>query len=155
MAPQLWSLLLFLSFLAQQPSQVPEFADVLTPAEKAQLVRATKIDSRIKVYQAASERYKAEVSVEMGKHAYASLPETLRLWGQMLSMSAKDIDAGITNRKKKSGALIQYEIQLRRSITDMQAFKTAVPVDVIDHFDEWLTLAEAVHQQFVDILFPK
>ncbi len=134
---------------------MPEALEVFTPAEKAQLAKAGKIDSRIKIYQAVSERYKAAVAGEMTKHDYAAVPGTLALWSQLLTTSAKDIDASITNRKKKSGALIRFEIQVRRSITDMQAFKTAVPVDVIDHFDEWLARAESVHQQFVDILFPK
>ena len=156
MAPQFWSLLvLALTFVAQQPVQTPDAPEVFTPAEKAQLARAGKIDGRIKIYQTASERYKAAVAGQMAKHDYASVPGTLALWSQLFTMSAKDIDASITNRKKKSGALIRYEIQVRRSITDMQAFKTAVPVDVIDHFDEWLAQAESVHQLFVDVLFPK
>lgn len=156
MAPHFWSLmLLLLSFAVRQSGQAPDTADVLTPAEKAQLAKATKIDSRIKVYQAASERYKTAVAGEMAQHDYSSIPGTLQPWAQLLKMSAQDIDASITNRKKKSGALIRYEIQLRRSITEMQAYKTAVPVDVIDQFDAWMAQAESVHQQFVDILFPK
>ena len=156
MAPQFWSLLLLvLSFGAQQAAQPLQETNVLTPAEQAQLSKATKIDGRIKVYQTASERFRASVAGAVAKHDFPSIPGPLRLWGQLLIASEKDIDASITNRKKKSGALIKYEIQLRRSITEIQKFKTSVSVDVYDEFDVWLKQAEAVHQQFVDILFPK
>ena len=155
MALHFWSLILLLCFVASQANQAPEPADALTPAEEAALAKATKIDGRIKVYQAASERFLTDLSNEVTKHNYPAVPDTLRLWAQLLKISLKDIDASITNRKKKSGALIHYEIKLRRSITDAQAYKTAVPVDVIDKFDVWLAQAEEVHQKFVDILFPK
>ncbi len=152
MVPHLWPLILLLGLL-QQTNQLPE---LLTPAEKAQLARQTKIDGRIKVYQTASERFRATVSSSVAKHDYSGVVPSLASWADLLEMSAKDIDKSITNRKKKSGALIRYEIHLRRAITEVQAFaKSEVPVDEIDHLDAWLTRAEAVHQQLVDILFPK
>jgi hypothetical protein len=155
MALHFWSLILLLGFAVQQAKQAPEATDVLTPAERSQMAKATKIDGRIKVYQAASERFKAKLANEMAKRDYSAVPDTLQLWAQLLKISLKDIDASITNRKKKSGALKNYEIRVRKSITDVQAYKTAVPVDVIDQFDTWLAQAEDVHQKFVDILFPK
>ena len=154
MISHFWSLILLLC-LGMQANQAPEITDVLTTTESAALTKATKIDGRIKVYQTASERFRADLSTEMAKHNYSAIPDTLKLWAQLLKISLKDIDESITNRKKKSGALIHYEIKLRRSITDTQAYKTAVPVDVIDEFDTWLAHAESVHQKFVDILFPK
>lgn len=155
MAPLLWSLILLLGFAAQQGNQSQEAADVFTPAEKSDLARSTKIDGRIKVYQAASQRFRSTLEAEMGKHDYSAVPETLQSWAELLKISLKDIDQSITNRKKKSGALKNYEIRLRKSISDVQAYKTTVPVEVIDQFDAWQTHAEDVHQKLVDILFPK
>jgi hypothetical protein len=155
MSSNLWPFILLLGFGVAQANQAPEPADGLTPAETTQLAKEQKIDGRIKVYLAASERHRAAISTEMAKHQYPEIPNKLQSWEQLLKTSLKDIDASITNRKKKSKTLIRYEIQLRKSITEAQAYKTNVPVDVIDPFDAWLNQAEDVHQKFVDILFPK
>jgi hypothetical protein len=155
MAPLFWSLILLLGFSIGQANQSSDVPDVFTPAEKVDLAKSAKIDGRIKVYQAASQRFRSSLEAEMAKHEYSPVPETLQSWAQVLKISLKDIDQSITNRKKKSGALKNYEIRLRKSITDVQAYKTAVPVDMIDEFDNWLKQAEDVHQKLVDILFPK
>ena len=155
MIPLFWSMILLFSFAVQQVNQPPEAPDLFTPAERSQLAKSTKIDGRIKVYQAASERFRTGLESEMTKHNYSAIPDTLKSWAQLLKISVKDIDESITNRKKKSGALKNYEIRVRKSISNAQAYKTAVPVDIIDQFDAWLAQAEDVHQRLVDILFPK
>ena len=156
MAPLFCSLILILGFSTHQANQSQDIPDVFAPAEKAALASSPKIDGRIKVYQATSERFRANLAAAIAKNDYSSLPTTLQDWAQVLQISSKDIDQSIKNRKKKSGALKNYEIRLRKSISDVQAYaKSSVPVDVIDQFEAWLTQAEDVHQKLVDILFPK
>jgi hypothetical protein len=141
--------------LAQNGSQATAPLDPLTPAEKSRLEAEPKVDDRIKIYQTASERFRSTLQTQIKEHEFETLQGLLDSWLQLLETSAKDIDTSITNRKKKSKALIRYEIQLRRSISDVQGYKTTVPVDVFDAFEAWAKQAENIHQTFVDILFPK
>ncbi len=148
------SLVLITGFGMYQSPQTSEPADGLAPLERSRLLKEQKIDNRIKIYQGASERYRMTVTTGIKKQDYTGLPAMLQSWMNLLDESLKDIDASI-NRKKKSKALIRYEIQLRKSINDVQAFRTSAPVEVFDQFDSWLTRAEEVRKKFVDIIFPK
>ena len=78
----------------------------------------------------------------------------LHCWKDRLTASLKDIEAKV-NRKKKSGALIDYEIQLRKSIFYVSDVRLKAPYTQQDGFDSWIAEAELVHQKFVDILFQR
>jgi hypothetical protein len=43
---------------------------------------------------------------------------------------------------------------LRKAISEVQAIKTAVPVEVFDQLDTWAKQADAIRQKFVGIIFP-
>ena len=149
-----FSLALIAGFSMLQVRQAPESSDWLTPLERSRLLIEQKIDNRIKIYRSASERYKTSVAAAVKKQEYAALPAVLQSWTNLLDASREDIDASI-NRKKKSKTLKNYEIQIRKSINDLQAFRTSVPVEIFDQFESWLNRAERVRSSFVDILFPK
>ena len=148
-----WSLLLIIGLTVQLGSVPPLTGDGLTAAERAELQRQQKIEGRIKVYQSACRRLLKTVETEVLKDDFQSVPDTLKSWLALLELAAQDIDKN-ESRKKKSKALIQYEILLRKEISDVQGFKIRAPVDQQDNFEAWLTRAEEIRKKFVDILFP-
>ncbi len=131
-------------------SQIPE--DGLNPTEKAQLEKEEKIDNRIKIYEGASTRWHGAIRRGVSTNDYNGIPEIMKAWTSLLTASLKDIDEHM-QRKKKSRALIQYEIQLRKEITEMQDFKLKAPLELQEDFEQWMANAEDVHKKFVDILF--
>ena len=133
-------------------SQIPE--DGLNTAEKAQLEKEEKIDNRIKIYTGASIRWHSAIRRNVTTDDYDETPEMLKAWTNLLMASLKDIDEHM-QRKKKSRALIQLEIQLRKEISEMQDFKLKAPVELQEDFEKWAASAEAVHKKFVDILFSR
>ncbi len=148
-----WSLLFVFALLSQAGSS-PHGSDLgLTAAEKDALQREQKIDNRIKIYDNASERLSKTVESLVQKDSYQSVPDALRSWGDVLEMAAKDIDSN-ASRKKKSKALIRFEIRLRKEIGAAQEYKIRAPVDQQDLFNSWLNRAEEIRKKFVDILFP-
>jgi hypothetical protein len=147
-----WLLLWFLALVSQ--AQTPVSEDGFTPQERSKLAQQQKIDGRIKVYQSATERTKSALAAKLRQQEYASVPEILQSWDRLLTLSLQDIDQSIVDRRKKSNALIRYEIQLRKAISDIQAQKTAAPVEIFDQLDAWLKRADEVRRKLVDILFP-
>jgi predicted nucleotide-binding protein (sugar kinase/HSP70/actin superfamily) len=147
--------LLVLLFLTLAPAlQNPAVQDGLTDLERSKIAGQQNIEGRIKVYQSASERYRTTLFSALKKQDYAPVPQTLESWSNLLTFSLQDIDKSIVNRKKKSKALIRYEIQLRKAISDVQALKTAAPVEIFDQLESWAKQADAVRQKFVQIIFP-
>jgi hypothetical protein len=128
--------------------------ECLTAAEKKRLSEEGKVDGRIKVYRDVSERFHQAVIGAVAKRNLDDLPVLVACWRDLLAMSSKDIEANI-NRKKKSGALINYEIQLRKSIVDMNDARLKAPVEKQEDFDSWLSQAKTVREKFVDILFQR
>lgn len=146
-----WLLTALLALALQSGlSQIPE--DGLDTAERVQLGKEEKIDNRIKVYEAASIRWHGSIRRGVTTNDYSGISEMLKAWTRLLSASLKDIDKHM-QRKKKSRALIRYEIQLRKEITEMQDFKLRAPAELQEDFEQWSSGAEAVHKKFVDILF--
>ena len=125
----------------------------LTAAEKSALEKEKKIDNRIKVYQAASVRLSRLMQGALQEHDFARLEQGSENWVKLLSASLEDIEGNV-NRKKKSRALINFEIHLRRTILDLKNFKFRLPADQEDRFDSWLDRAEEAHKKIVAILFP-
>jgi hypothetical protein len=146
------SLGLLLCLLIQSNSASLTQNDVLTPAEREQLQGETKIDRRIKIYEAASVRLHKALGEAVAKGDFQSVPETLKSWTSLLAISLKDIEAS-AGQKKRPKSLIRYEIQVRKAISDMQDYKVRAPIEQQDTFDSCLSQAEAIRKQFVEILF--
>ena len=142
-----------MAFFFQAGDIPPVVGDVFNSAEKAQLENATNIERRIKVYEATSRRIQQTLEASVAKEDFQTVPENLTLWIALLSKSLEDIEANLKSNKK-SGALIKYEIQLRKSITNTESLKIKAPVDQQDLFDSCISQAETVRKKFVAILFP-
>jgi hypothetical protein len=127
--------------------------DIFLPAEKAKIETEQNVEKRIKVYEAASKRIQKSMEASVRKDDFSAVPHDLQLWTALLSKSLEDIEANLKT-KKKSRALIKYEIQVRKSIDRTESFKIRAPVDQQDVFDECIAKAEAIHEKFVRILFP-
>jgi len=144
-------LVLFLSlFQAGDPSAVT--GEIFSPSEKARLENETNLDRRIKVYEAASKRMQKALEAAVSKEEFQTVPDMLKVWISLLSKSLEDIEANLKT-KKKSRALISYEIQVRKSIANTQNYKIRAPVEQQDVFDSSLVKAETVRKRFVEILF--
>lgn len=148
----IWPFALLLAFFFQAGDVPPVAGEVFNSAEKAQLENAKNIEQRIKVYTAASRRIQQTLEASVDKEDFRTVPENLTLWIALLSKSLEDIEANLKS-KKKSGALIKYEIQLRKSIANTASLKIKAPVDQQDLFDSCISQAETVRRKFVAILF--
>ncbi len=129
-------------------------SDCLTDKEKTELSHQSGIDGRIKVYRTISERLHLAIEGNTGKQNFDGVTPLISCWKQLLTSSLQDIEANI-NRKKKSGALINYEIQLRKSIVDMKDVRLKLPLPQQDDMEAWLTQADETHKRAVDILFQR
>jgi hypothetical protein len=137
------------------PASAPQmFPDCLKPADKTKLAAETRIDGRIKIYRAASEQIHQAINGAVSKQNYEGLDIQVRCWRELLAVSLKDIETNV-NRKKKSGALINYEIQLRKSIVDMNNNRLKAPSSSLEQFESWLDQAKSAREKFVDILFQR
>ncbi len=145
--------MLILGPSGQAANSSPASEDGLTAAEKEQLGREKKIDGRIKIYSGASTRQFKTLEAEVLKEDFQPVPASLKSWGALLDLAIKDISEN-ASRKRKSKALIRFEIQLRKDLSDVQGFKIRAPVDQQDAFDAFLNHAEEIRKKFVDILFP-
>jgi len=141
-------------FQGNVPPSTVAIADCLTAVEKQRLSKERNIEGRIKIYREVSVRLYKAVEGAVAKTNFDVVPDLLGCWKDHLTGSLKDIEANI-NRKKKSGALIDYEIQVRKSITDINDARLKAPVQQQSDFQSWLAQASMVHQKFVDILFQR
>ena len=148
----LWSLSLFLSLVFQAGSPAGAPGSALTPTEQLKLEKEDKIDGRIKIYQSASKRIQRTIEEAVGKDDFKAVPQNLRLWVSLLSDSLKDIGSNLKT-KKKSRALIKFEIQVRKEILATQNYKIKAPIDQQDLFESCLEQAENVRSKFVELLF--
>jgi hypothetical protein len=149
-------LALIVSLLSQERTVPLNLVDphLLTPAEKSLLERESNIDGRIRVYETASLRFQRSIQVAIKQQEIEGLLEKLKSWVKLLSASLEDIESNV-NRKKKSRALIRYEIQLRKTAGDLQDARPLIPVESQQEFDSYLGRAEVVRKTFVDILFQR
>jgi hypothetical protein len=148
----IWLLISGLVFLFQPGSAPPATGNLFSPAEQAQLEKASNVEGRIKVYTAASKRIQHSLETAVGKDNFETVPDDLKLWTALLSKSLEDIEANLQT-KKKSRALINYEIQVRKSISQTESFKIRAPIEQQDLFESCLSDAAKVRKKFVDILF--
>jgi hypothetical protein len=150
----LWPVTFLLSMLLQAASPPSALDNVLNPEEKARIERETKIDGRIKVYESASTRIQKTLQTAVSEEEFQAVPDSLKLWTALLSGSLQDIEANLKT-KKKSRALINYEIQVRKAISNTQSYKLKAPVEQQETFDSCISQAESVRKRFVEILFQR
>ena len=111
------------------------------------------INDRIKIYTNASKRIQERMAKSVSKGQFQFVPRDLELWMALLENSHRDIEASI-NPEKKSKNLIKFEIQVRKSLDDMQDHKIRAPLDQHEAFDACLSQAETIRKKFVEIIFP-
>jgi hypothetical protein len=150
----LCSLALSLWLQGNVPPAAMTNSNCFNAIEIKQLSAQDKIDGRVKVYRGISERIHKALQSAVSMRNDAEIAPLIRCWKELLAASLKDIEAYI-NRKKKSGALIDYEIQLRKSIVDMGNSRLKVPYEQQSDFESWLAQAKIAHDRFVDILFQR
>jgi hypothetical protein len=125
---------------------------ILNPKEKGQLARAIEVEQRIKVYTAASSRIQQTLRGMAANGDFAGIPASLQVWNTLLSGSLQDIEANLKT-KKKSRALIRYEIQVRKLLTEAQEYKNGIPEEDGETFRSLLAQADKTRKQFVEIIF--
>jgi hypothetical protein len=150
----LWALVFILGMFIQAGGNPPLPDDALNAAEKAEIARASGVEARIKIYKTASTRIQKDLQSAISKGEFQTVPGILKTWTLLLSGSLKDIEANLKT-KKRSRALISYEIQVRKAISVTQGSQIRAPVDQQDVFDSCLSKAEAIRMRFVEILFSR
>jgi hypothetical protein len=128
--------------------------ECLTPMEATALQGARKLDDRIKIYDKAFQPCQESVKNAFTTSQFDSLRPQLEIWMKLLESSEKDIEAN-SIAKKKSKALIRYEIRLRKALTDFKDDKLRAPFEYHDEIDAWIDKAETIRGRFVDILFQR
>jgi len=111
------------------------------------------IDGRIDVYRNASIRIQKELKKAVSEEGFQNIPNHIQLWTSLVTESLKDIEVNINPKKKKSKALIKYEIQVRKTINDLRELQIRAPYDQQDIFDNCLNRADTARGKMVDILF--
>jgi len=145
---------LALCIQAGTPPLMKPAGECINAAETKRLAGQSRIDGRIKAYRDISERYHKAVLGAVARKDFAEVPSLIACWKQRIEVSQEDIEANV-NRKKKSGALIDYEIQLRRSVVDLNSARLKAPLDMQEQFESWIAQAIQIRQKFVDILFQR
>jgi hypothetical protein len=143
----------FLGPVNIQAGQLPG-PDGLTPTERSTLEKEGKIDSRIRVYEAASTRFHKSVRSAVQKQEFEIVEEDLNSWIKVLSASLEDIEANV-NRKKMSRPLIRFEIHLRKAFLDLQDLKHKAPLEEQEKIETWLGRADGIRNSFLNILFKR
>ncbi len=148
-----WTLTLICSLLFQAVIPSPAAGpDGLLDVERSRLEKETKLDNRIKIYEAASIRCQNSLSGMIQSQELQRVPSQLKSWLSLLETSLKDVEQ-TPSRKDKSHALIRYEIHLRKAISNLQELKLKASVDEFDDFEAWLARAEEIRKKFVNMLF--
>jgi hypothetical protein len=147
-------LALMICLQAYTPPSTFTGSDCLTDKERKDLSGQSNVDGRVKVYRRISERLHLAIEADAKKQTYDGISTLVNCWKELLTVSLRDIEANI-NRKKKSGALIDYEIQLRKSIVDMKDVRLKMPYPQQDDLEAWMAQAEAARKKTVDILFQR
>jgi len=146
-----WLSLILCAFLQAAPPALLE-GNLLSASEKTRLAAARKLDDRIKVYEAACRRMQQTVHRAAAGDDFSPIPVGLEAWTGLLAGSLEDIEANLQG-KKKSRALIRYEIRVRKTITEFRGYKARAPVEQQDVFDLHLARAEEIRKRFVDLIF--
>jgi hypothetical protein len=136
------------------PPLAASSAGCMTAVEERRLSAEGKIDNRIKIYRQISIRLHKAVETAVSQKNFNEIPALLGCWKECLTASLKDIEPNVS-RKKKSGALKDYEIQVRKSILRMGDARLKAPYEQQEDFESWIDQATMVREKFVDILFQR
>jgi hypothetical protein len=126
----------------------------LLPDEDNRLKTEIKLDNRIKIYQNASTRCQSAFQYAAAASNPGPVSRILDGWMQVLEMSLQDIEKN-SDRRKKSKALIKYEIHLRKALAAMQDSKMKFSYEDMQQIDSWTGKADTIRKKFVDILFQR
>ena len=148
------TLILVLGFLIQADWVSSFEGDIFTAKEIKKLEKERDINDRMKIYTDASKRIQKRVNRAASRGQFQSIPDDLTLWTTLLTNSFEDIRASIDPEKKYKN-LIKFEIQVRKSLDDLQDNKIKAPLDQHDVFDACLEQAEAIRKKFVELIFPR
>jgi len=142
-------LLICFSLTAIFAGEAPE---IYTPSEKKRLASCKSINDRIKVYDAAFERFRKEIEKDIRDDRFDDAALTLQTWAALLSESLADIEVN-TNPNKKPGKLRQYEIHLRQAIRGLRNLRVRSPMELYDALISFEDQAEETRRKFMSILF--
>lgn len=142
---------LALNMFLQVATPAVEPGDPLNVAERAQIRAEQNVEQRIKIYHRVSKRLQTSFEKAAAGDDFQAAPEFLKSWTALLSESLKDIETNL--KKKKSGPLRKFEIQVRKALSSAQNLKLKAPYEQQDLFESRLAEAEAVRKRFVEILF--
>jgi hypothetical protein len=126
--------------------------ETLLPEEKIELSQSKSLNSRIKIYHAASQRMVQALQDAVRKEQFETVPDALEAWVSLLEASIKDIEAD-PKANKKSKKLRKFEIHIRKTLKDLPNMKLKAPYEQIDAFDSCVAKAETIRKKIVDILF--
>lgn len=143
---------LFFVILAQVADISSLLENILNPGERVRLEHASNIDRRIKVYDSVSKRIQKDIREAVSRDKYETVPENLRQWTVLLSASLKDIEQNLRGRKKPK-SLKNYEIHIRKAISDAENSRISAPLDQQDAIKSYLNRAEDVRKRIMDLLF--
>src|SRR5512140_3474466 len=116
-------------------------SDCLLPAELRKLETEPRLDSRVKIYETASDRCLASARQALALPNPPPVSSILNGWMQLLERSLGDIEKH-SDRKKKSKALIRFEIQLRKSIAELKDSRMKVNYEEMQEIDSWTDKAD-------------
>jgi hypothetical protein len=152
--PTLISFSILLIFCMQTGFQ-PNFPEGLfTAKEQKKLDRnPDDLEDRIEVYKDACDRIYKNFSKDASKGNYETALDQLKTWTLLLSESVKDIEANINPQKRKLKDLTQYEIQIRKAISDLHDYWLQAPYEQQNTFEKYIESADKTRNRIVDILF--
>jgi len=127
--------------------------DGLSSFERSRLTAAQNIEKRIKIYAEASNDRRRSVERAIAEQNFDGIALILRSWAEVLDFSLIDIQAN-AGKKARSGALKNYEIQLRKAMSAVSDLKTKGSYEQLENFESWLRHAGEVQKKLVAILFP-
>ena len=128
--------------------------DIFTSKEIKKLEKERDINDRIKIYTNASKRIRERLDKAASRKQFQSVPGDLELWTALLANSLEDINNHI-DPQKKSRNLIKFEIEVRKTLDDLQDYRIKAPIDQQDAFDACLSQAESIRKKFVEIIFSR
>ena len=150
----LWPFILILSVFLQYGSASNFPAGTFTEKEARKIEKESdNTDGRIDVYRDASIRIQKELKEAVSKDRFQDVPGRIQLWTSLVTESLRDIEFSIDPKKKKSKALIKYEIHVRQTINDLRELQIRAPYEQQQIFDSCIERANAARGKMVDILF--
>jgi hypothetical protein len=145
-------LVLIANLVSQAGAILPAPDSGLLPQERSQLQKEQAAEKRAKIYLKAFERLHQVYDAKVAQKDFAGVPPVLDRCMNLLAASSQDINSS-AGWKKKSKVLINYEIQLRESINEVDDYRIKAPVEQLDYLESWTAQAEQIRRKFMDLIF--